>query len=83
MSLGIGILGTGGIASRVARSIDAADGAHVAGFVSRDPERARSAAAEHPPAAAHGSLEATIRPRRRWRTLPSLCREYKQCKISC
>ena len=60
MSLGIGILGTGGIASRVARSIDAADGAHVAGFVSRDPARARTAAAEHPPAVAHGSLEGLL-----------------------
>ena len=67
MSVGIGVLGTGGIAARVVDSIDGADGVHVAAFVSRDPERASAAAAAHPPAVAYGARRAARRPVRRGR----------------
>ena len=55
--MGIAILGTGGIATRVAGSIDRAEGAHVAAFLSRDATRAAAVAVDHPSATAHTSLD--------------------------
>jgi len=57
LSVGIGVLGTGGIATRVAGSIEAAEGARVAAILSRDHARAAGMATAHAAATPYVSLD--------------------------